>query len=117
MFCNAYYDTGDDDAQSIANIHNNVTDLEVYMVKDGLRQPWREPQVWEPQFNPVSPATKDTPGFVKEPGMKDRIHTDTVVFVIDGSNVEVMPDGVVTKLKNIKEMPIVRESIFTIEIL
>lgn len=33
MFCNAYYDTGDDDAQSIANGHNNVTDLEVYMVK------------------------------------------------------------------------------------
>lgn len=54
----------------------------------------------------MSPATKDTPGFVKEPGMKDRIHT--VVFVIDGSNVEVMPDGVVTKLKDIKEMPIVR---------
>lgn len=50
----------------------------------------------------MSPATKDTPG------MKDRIHTDTVVFVIDGSNVEVMPDGVVTKLKDIKEMPIVR---------
>lgn len=219
---NAYYDTGDNDAQSIANGHNNVTDLEVYVVKDGLRQPWREPPVWEPQtleslknfigsfepneelnvpevnillvgqvgagkssvvntvnsiwkgeistrswagssehslttsftkykirnpstgtylkfrlcdmrglegdmnvksediaylldgylpnkykFNPAAPATKDTPGFIKEPTMKDRIHT--VVFVIDGSNVEVMPDGIIKKLNDIKEMLIVRD--------
>lgn len=38
--------------------------------------------------------------------MKDRIHT--VVFVIDSSNVEVMPDGIVKKLKDIKEMLIDR---------
>lgn len=58
------------------------------------------------QFNPAAPATKDTPGFVKEPTIKDIIHT--VVFVIDGSNVEVMPDEIVKKLKDIKEMLIVR---------
>lgn len=58
------------------------------------------------QFNPAAPATKDTPGFVKEPTIKDMIHT--VVFVIDGSNVEVMPDDIVKKLKDIKEMLIVR---------
>lgn len=58
------------------------------------------------QFNSAAPATKDTPGFIKDPTMKDRIHT--VVFVIDSSNVEVMPDGIVKKLKDIKEMLIDR---------
>lgn len=58
------------------------------------------------QFNPAAPATKDTPGFIKDPTMKDRIHT--VVFVIDSSNVDVMPDGIVKKLKDIKEMLIDR---------
>lgn len=59
------------------------------------------------KFNPAAPATKDTPGFIKDPTMKDRIHT--VVFVIDSSNVEVMPDGIVKKLKDIKEMLIDRD--------
>uniref|UniRef100_A0A8W8M3R3 TLDc domain-containing protein n=1 Tax=Magallana gigas TaxID=29159 RepID=A0A8W8M3R3_MAGGI len=222
LFRNSYYETRDNDAESIANGHNNVTDLEVYLVKEGLRKPWQEPPVWEPQtleslkkfigsfepneelnvpevnillvgqvgagkssvvntinsiwkgeistrswagssehslttsftrykirdpstgtylkfrlcdmrglegdmnvksediaslldghipnkykFNPAAPATKDTPGFVKEPTIKDMIHT--VVFVIDGSNVEVMPDEIVKKLKDIKEMLIVRD--------
>lgn len=34
--------------------------------------------------------------------------THTVVFVIDGRNVEVMPDGIIKKLKDIKEMLIER---------
>lgn len=59
-------------------------------------------------------ATKDTPGFIKEPTMKDRIHT--VVFVIDGSNVEVMPDGIIKKLKDIKEMLIERGQKFIIDV-
>ncbi|XP_052678117.1 interferon-induced protein 44-like [Crassostrea angulata] len=59
------------------------------------------------KFNPAARATKDTPGFIKEPTMKDMIHT--VVFVIDGSNVEVMPDGIIKKLKDIKEMLIERD--------
>lgn len=36
LFRNNYYDTGDNDAQSIANGHNNVTDLEVYLVKGDI---------------------------------------------------------------------------------
>lgn len=38
--------------------------------------------------------------------MKDMIYI--VVFVIDGSNVEVMLDGIIKKLKNIKDMFIER---------
>lgn len=34
--------------------------------------------------------------------------THTVVFVIDGRNVKVMPDGIIKKLKDIKEMLIER---------
>lgn len=59
------------------------------------------------KFNPAAPATNDTPEFVKEPMIKDRIHT--VVFVIDGSNVEVIPDGIIRKLKDMKDMLIVRD--------
>lgn len=47
LFNGGYYATGSANAQSIANGHNNVTDLEVYLVKDGLAEPWREPPVWE----------------------------------------------------------------------
>lgn len=36
LFCNDYYDTGEDAAKSIANGHNNVTDLEVYLVKGDI---------------------------------------------------------------------------------
>lgn len=46
--------------------------------------------------------------------MKDRIHT--VVFVIDGSNFEVMPDGIIKKLKDIKEMLIERGQKFIIDV-
>lgn len=33
LFNGGYYATGSANAQSIANGHNNVTDLEVYLVK------------------------------------------------------------------------------------
>lgn len=49
---------------------------------------------------------KDIFGFVKEFMIKDMIYM--VVFVVDGSNVEVMLDEIVKKLKDIKEMFIVR---------
>ncbi|XP_034306903.2 interferon-induced protein 44-like [Magallana gigas] len=222
LFSGSYYNTGLKNAQSIANGHNNLSDLEVYLVKDGPAEPWREPPIWESEtldcmkefirsfqpkeelnvpevnillvgqvgagkssvvntinsiwkgeistrswagssehslttsftkfrisdpstgthlkfqlcdmrgleetmdvklediaflldgnlpnkykFNPVARATKDTPGFIKDPTMKDMIHT--VVFVIDGSNVEVMPDGIIKKLKDIKDMLIDRD--------
>lgn len=107
LFDGSYYVTGSANPKSIANGHNNVADLEVYLVKDGPAEPWREPPVWASKFNPAAPATKDTPVFVKEPTIKDRIYT--VAFVIDSSNVEVMPDGIIKKLKNIKDMLIERE--------
>lgn len=33
LFSGSYYNTGSENAQSIANGHNNVTDLQVYLVK------------------------------------------------------------------------------------
>ncbi|XP_062607574.1 uncharacterized protein LOC134269400 [Saccostrea cucullata] len=52
LFRGSYYDVGGENAQSIANGHNNVFDLEVYLVKDGPQintcDPWRDPPVWEP---------------------------------------------------------------------
>lgn len=53
---------------------------------------------------------KDIFGFIKDLIMKDRIYI--VVFVIDSSNVDVMLDGIVKKLKDIKEMFIDRGYIF-----
>ncbi|XP_062587614.1 interferon-induced protein 44-like [Saccostrea cucullata] len=38
-------------AQTIANNHNNVVDLEVYLVKGTLDRPWRDPPQWNSQFS------------------------------------------------------------------
>ncbi len=58
------------------------------------------------QFNPVEKASTKTPGFVKEPTVKDRIHV--VVFVLDGSTLDVLSAGVVSKLKDIKSLVVDR---------
>lgn len=47
LFDGSYYVTGSANPKSIANGHNNVADLEVYLVKDGPAEPWREPPVWK----------------------------------------------------------------------
>lgn len=47
LFSGSYYVTGSANAQSIANGHNKVTDLEVYLVKDGPAEPWRKPPLWD----------------------------------------------------------------------
>ncbi|XP_071162518.1 interferon-induced protein 44-like [Mytilus edulis] len=49
------------------------------------------------QFNPSAPVTPDTAGFVAKPQFADKIHC--VVFVIDGSTVDVMPEKVIEKMK------------------
>ncbi|XP_056000062.1 interferon-induced protein 44-like [Ostrea edulis] len=53
LFGGSYYDMGGENAQSVANGHNNVTDLEVYLVKDGPEEsitvPWRDPPGWKSQ--------------------------------------------------------------------
>ncbi|XP_071162520.1 interferon-induced protein 44-like [Mytilus edulis] len=49
------------------------------------------------QFNPSAPVTPDITGFVSTPQFADKIHC--VVFVIDGSTVDVMPEKVIEKMK------------------
>ncbi|CAG2238099.1 unnamed protein product [Mytilus edulis] len=49
------------------------------------------------QFNPSAPVTPDIAGFVATPQFADKIHC--VVFVIDGSTVDVMPEKVIEKMK------------------
>lgn len=43
------------------------------------------------------PVTSDITGFVTTPQLADKIHC--VVFVIDGSTVDVMPEKVIEKMK------------------
>ncbi|CAC5374796.1 unnamed protein product [Mytilus coruscus] len=49
------------------------------------------------QFNPSAPVTSDITGFVATPQFADKVHC--VVFVIDGSTVDVMPEKVIEKMK------------------
>nr|XP_034306896.1 interferon-induced protein 44 [Crassostrea gigas] len=57
-------------------------------------------------FNPVEKASTKAPGFVKEPTVKDRMHV--VVFVLDGSTLDVLSEGVVSKLKDFKSLVVDR---------
>eukprot|EP00105_Crassostrea_gigas_P032065 XP_011454941.1 PREDICTED: interferon-induced protein 44-like [Crassostrea gigas] len=52
------------------------------------------------QFNPLVPFTPDTPGYIKDPNLKDKIHC--VAFVIDGSTVDVMSDKVQKQMKDLQ---------------
>ncbi|XP_056000050.1 interferon-induced protein 44-like [Ostrea edulis] len=52
------------------------------------------------QFNPLVPFTPDTPGYVKDPDLQDKIHC--VAFVVDGSTVDVMPDKIRKQLKDLQ---------------
>ncbi|KAJ8313263.1 hypothetical protein KUTeg_009180 [Tegillarca granosa] len=49
------------------------------------------------QFNPSVPFNPDVPGFVAYPALHQKIHC--VVFVVDGSAVEVMSEKVIEKIK------------------
>ncbi|XP_056000063.1 interferon-induced protein 44-like [Ostrea edulis] len=57
-------------------------------------------------FNPVEKATPKVPGFIKDPTLKDRMHA--VVFVIDGSTFDVLPEGIIKKLKEMKTFVVER---------
>lgn len=52
------------------------------------------------RFNPLVPFESDTPGYIKNPDLKDKIHC--VAFVIDGSTVDVMPDKVLKHMKDLQ---------------
>nr|XP_022300550.1 interferon-induced protein 44-like [Crassostrea virginica]XP_022300551.1 interferon-induced protein 44-like [Crassostrea virginica]XP_022300552.1 interferon-induced protein 44-like [Crassostrea virginica] len=52
------------------------------------------------QFNPMVPFTPDTPGYIKDPDLENKIHC--VAFVIDGSTVDVMPDKVLKQIKDLQ---------------
>ncbi|KAL3875159.1 hypothetical protein ACJMK2_038087, partial [Sinanodonta woodiana] len=52
------------------------------------------------QFNPSSPITTDIPGFIDRPELKDRIHC--VVFVLDGSTVDVFSQTILNKIKQVQ---------------
>ncbi|XP_050406205.1 interferon-induced protein 44 [Patella vulgata] len=53
-------------------------------------------------FNPFSPITPDSPGYIKTPTVKDKIHC--VAFVIDSTSVEVMNESVLSKFKLIQKL-------------
>ncbi|XP_076099527.1 interferon-induced protein 44-like [Mytilus galloprovincialis] len=52
------------------------------------------------QFNPSVPISGDTPGFVVSPSLSDKIHC--VIFVLDGSIVDVIPEKVIERMKNLQ---------------
>ncbi|XP_052678095.1 interferon-induced protein 44-like [Crassostrea angulata] len=58
------------------------------------------------KFEVESPVLAKQPGYVKEPTVRDRINV--VVFALDGSILDVLPERVVSKLKDIKSLVVDR---------
>lgn len=52
------------------------------------------------KFNPLVPFESDTPGYIKNPDLRDKIHC--VAFVIDGSNVDTMPEKGLKHMKDLQ---------------
>ncbi|XP_048742426.2 interferon-induced protein 44-like isoform X2 [Ostrea edulis] len=52
------------------------------------------------QFNPSSPFTTETFGFIRNPQLSDKIHC--VAFVVDGSTIDVMPEEILKQLKELQ---------------
>nr|XP_056701126.1 interferon-induced protein 44-like [Euleptes europaea] len=52
------------------------------------------------QFNPSSIIHPNAPGYIRNPTVKDQIHC--VAFVIDGSKVEILPENLAAKLREIR---------------
>ncbi|XP_022300546.2 interferon-induced protein 44-like [Crassostrea virginica] len=52
------------------------------------------------QFNPMVPFTSDTPGFIKNSDLGNKIHC--VAFVIDGSTVDVIPEKILKQIKSLQ---------------
>ncbi|XP_062590727.1 interferon-induced protein 44-like isoform X2 [Saccostrea cucullata] len=58
-------------------------------------------------FNPAEKASSKVHGFIKYPTLKERMHV--VVFVIDGSTLDVLSEGITKKLKDIKANVVERD--------
>nr|XP_014435664.1 interferon-induced protein 44-like [Pelodiscus sinensis] len=52
------------------------------------------------QFNPAATLRPDSPGYIKNPSLKDQIHC--VAFVIDGCKIEILPEKLEDKLKQLR---------------
>nr|XP_022300549.1 interferon-induced protein 44-like isoform X2 [Crassostrea virginica] len=52
------------------------------------------------QFSPMVPFTPDTPGYIKNPDLENKIRC--VAFVIDGSTTDVMPDKILKRMKDLQ---------------
>ncbi|XP_053105667.1 interferon-induced protein 44-like isoform X1 [Hemicordylus capensis] len=52
------------------------------------------------QFNPSAAMQPNVPGYIKNPSLKDQIHC--VVIVLDGSKVEILPEELEKKLREIR---------------
>uniref|UniRef100_A0A8C8REE9 TLDc domain-containing protein n=1 Tax=Pelusios castaneus TaxID=367368 RepID=A0A8C8REE9_9SAUR len=52
------------------------------------------------QFNPTATLRPDSPGYIKTPSLKDQIHC--VAFVIDGGKIEILPEKLEDKLKQLR---------------
>ena len=46
------------------------------------------------------PFTPDTPGYIKNPDLENKIHC--VAFVIDGSTADVMPEKILKRMKDLQ---------------
>ena len=46
------------------------------------------------------PFTPDTPGYIKNPDLENKIHC--VAFVIDGSTVDVIPEKILKQIKSLQ---------------
>uniref|UniRef100_A0A6J0V9N4 Interferon-induced protein 44-like isoform X1 n=1 Tax=Pogona vitticeps TaxID=103695 RepID=A0A6J0V9N4_9SAUR len=53
------------------------------------------------QFNPHAAIQSGTPGYIESPSLKDKIHC--MVFVIDGSKIEILPPKMESKLKELRQ--------------
>ncbi|KAK6183189.1 hypothetical protein SNE40_010716 [Patella caerulea] len=53
-------------------------------------------------FNPFSPITPDSPGYIKTPTVNDKIHC--VAFVIDSTSVDVMNESIFSKFKLVQKL-------------
>ncbi|KAL4224202.1 Interferon induced protein 44 [Mactra antiquata] len=54
------------------------------------------------QFNPATPITPNTNGFISKPTLEEKIHC--VVFVLDSTTVEVLPDKIIQKMKSFQTL-------------
>ncbi|KAK3105723.1 hypothetical protein FSP39_004276 [Pinctada imbricata] len=52
------------------------------------------------KFNPLTAISPTSFGFIKSPNVKDKVHA--VILVVDASTFDVMPEGIIAKIKDIQ---------------